>query len=111
MSEITWSEHAKYLVDKVSKRISLLKRTRNSISLYTANVIYKSLILPIIDYCDNVWGCCGKVNSDKLEKLQRREARIMMQTHRSDDALKYLRHEPLESKRDQHLLRLVKRCC
>ena len=107
---LTWSEHVKYLVGKVSKRVRLLRRTKNNLSLYTANVIYKSLIFLIIDYCDNVWGCCGKVNSDKLEKLQRRAARIIMKTHRSDDALKFLKYKPLEIRRDQHLLRLVKRC-
>ena len=88
---LTKSEHVKYLVGKVSKRISLYRRTRNNLSLYTANVIYKSLILPIINYCDNVWGCCGKVNSDKSEKLQRRAACIIMKTYRSDDALKFLK--------------------
>ena len=107
---LTCSEHVKYLVGKVSKRIILLRHTRNNLSLYTANVICKLLILPLIDYCDNVWGCCGKVNSDKLEKLQRGTAHIVIRTHRNDDALKFLKYEPLKIRRDHYLLRLVK-CC
>ena len=38
--------------------------------MYTAGTVYKSFVLPILDYCDTVWSCCGSFNSDKLEKLQ-----------------------------------------
>ena len=39
--------------------------------------IYKSLILPHLDYCSAVWGCIGNGLSQKLEKLQNRAARII----------------------------------
>ena len=55
-------------------------------------------------------GCCGKVNSEKLEKLQRCTAHIVIRTHHNDNALKFLKYEPLEIRRDRYLLRLVK-CC
>lgn len=64
----------------ISKRIGILGRTRRSISMYTATMIYKSFIPPVIDYCDTVWNCCGRTNADNIEKLQRRAARIFMQT-------------------------------
>ena len=32
-------------------------------SANTADVVYKSFILPIMDYCDVVWDSCGKINS------------------------------------------------
>ena len=41
------------------------------------NVIYKSYILPILDYCD----------TDLLEKLQRQAARIIMKSTCSDEVL------------------------
>ena len=37
--------------------------------MYTAGTVYTSFVLPILDYCDTVWSCCGSVNTDKLEKL------------------------------------------
>ena len=88
----------------------MLSRVRNNISMHTANVIYKSFILPVLDYCDLVWGCCGRVNADHLERLQRRAARIIMQTSSSDEAIKYLRYDTLELRREKHVLKLVKRC-
>ena len=64
--------------------------------MHTANVIYKSFILPVLDCCDLVWGCCGRVNADNFERLQRRTARIIMRTSSSDEAIKYLRYDTLE---------------
>ena len=68
----------KYLLGKAGKRIGMRGRTRKNLSIETANKVYKTFILPIIDYCDTVWNCCGAVNSNKIEKLQRRAARIDM---------------------------------
>ena len=72
--------------------------------------VYKSFIVPIFDYCDAVWNCCGKGNSDSLEKLERGAARIIMKTPSSDEALEYLRYELLQNSRDKHVLKLVKKC-
>lgn len=46
--------------------------------MYTAGPVYTSFFLPYLDYCDTVWSCYGSVNADKLEKLQRRAARIVV---------------------------------
>ena len=43
----------------------------------TLLTIYKSLVLPHLDYCSAVWGCIGNGLSQKLEKLQNRAARII----------------------------------
>jgi len=70
-----------YLISKVSKRIGILGRTRRSI--------------PVIDYCNTVWSCCGCVNADNVEKIQRCMARIIMQMESSDDALAHLKYDML----------------
>ena len=77
--------------------------------MHTASTIYKSFTLPILDYCDAVWNCCGRVNTDKLEKLQRRAARIVMRMDSSDEALEYLGYRTLERRREGHVLKLVKK--
>ena len=92
---LTFSAHVKYLISKAGKRLGMLSRVRNNISMHTANVIYKSFILPVLDYCDLVWGCCGRVNAGHLERLQRRAARIIMQTSSSDEAIIYLRYDTI----------------
>jgi len=31
--------------------------------MYTAGTVYTSVILPILDFCDTVWSCCGSDNT------------------------------------------------
>ena len=71
--------------------------------------IFSSYIIPVLDYCDIVWNCCGTVNSNKLERLQRRAARIIMKSDRNETALKYLRCDTLKVRRGKHVLSLVKK--
>ena len=75
-ASLTWNAHVDYLIGKVRKRLAMLGRIRKNINMYTAGTVYTSFVLPILDYCDTVWSCCGSVNTDKLEKLQRRAARV-----------------------------------
>ena len=87
----------------------MLGRIRDNLAMNTANTIYKSFILPVLDYCDTVWNCCGRGNADLLEKLQRRAARIIMRKTSSNEALKSLTYDTLESRRDKHVNKLVRK--
>ena len=39
--------------------------------------MYNTLIAPYFDYCSSVWGCIGKCQSKRLQKLENRAARII----------------------------------
>ena len=39
--------------------------------------LYDALVLPFLDYCSEVWGCMGKTQSDRLQRLQNRAGRII----------------------------------
>ena len=107
---LSWNAHVNYLISKVSKRLGILGRTRRSISMHTADIIYRSFIPPVLDYCDTVWNCCRRINAGYIEKVQRRAARIIMQTNNSDEALAHLRYDTLGLRRETHALNLVKKC-
>ena len=70
---------------------------------------FLSMIRPTLEYC-GVWGCCGEVNSGTLETLQKRVGRIVIKTSRSDTAMKALKWPSLRSRRDEHILKLVRKC-
>ena len=61
-----------------------------------AGTVYTSFVLTILNYCDTVWSCCGSVNADKLEKLQRRASRIIMRLRSSEKALNFSGYVTLE---------------
>ena len=76
--------------------------------MYCANIIYTSFIRPIFDYCDNVYHCCGEVNSKSLEKLQRRAARIVCKSYDSDTTMISLKWGTLISTREYLFLKIKK---
>ena len=71
--------------------------------MYTAGTVYTSFVLPILDYCDTVWSCCGSVNADKLERLKRRAERIVMRLGSSEKALNFLGYVTLEKRRESYV--------
>ena len=66
-----------HLLVKISKRIGVLGRIRNNLTVDAANKVYQSLVLPVMDYCDVAWSSIGKIERDKLDGAQRRVARII----------------------------------
>jgi Zn-finger domain-containing protein len=56
---LSWRDHVHHALMKASARVGMLRRLRNDISMHTANIVYKSYVLPTLDYCDTVWNCCN----------------------------------------------------
>ena len=82
--------HVENFIGKVRKRLAMLGRLGKNIKMHTASSVYTLFVLPILDYYDAVWSCCGIVNADKLEKLRRRAARIVMRLESSEKAINFL---------------------
>ena len=74
---LSWEAHISEVIGKVAKVLAALRRLRPICPQSALVTIYKSLILPHLDYCSAVWGCIGNGLSQKLEKLQNRAARII----------------------------------
>ena len=72
------------LLVKFSKRIGVLRRIRSNLHVDSANKVYQSLVFPVMDYCDVSWCRIGKIERDKLDRAQRRAAKIVLKTKDSD---------------------------
>ena len=105
---LSWNDHVKYVLAKAGKRVGMLGRLRYCITGHSANIIYTSMIRPIIEYCNTVWGCCGEVNKAALERLQRRAGRIVCRVSSSDSALTKLKWETLANRHSKNTFKLVK---
>ena len=66
--------------------------------------------MPVLKYCDTMWTCCGKVNANSLEKLQRRAARITVKTSNSEQAMSSLVFDSRADRCDKHVLRFIRKC-
>ncbi|EDO27051.1 predicted protein, partial [Nematostella vectensis] len=74
-NSLTWDNHLKYIHNKNSKRLGLLKRKKKFLSLKARTLFYHSLIQPILDYGAIVWGSTKKQHIDDMVKFQKRCAR------------------------------------
>ena len=72
---MSFNNHIEHVVNKVSRKLVVLRRLRISILMAVAERLYRTMILPIFDYFDVAWQGCGKVNSDVLESLQHRDGK------------------------------------
>ena len=85
--QVNWNTHMKYVLGKAGKRIGMLGRIRKNLNVHCANTIYVSFVRPVLDYCDFVYNCCGEMNNNSLEKLQRRAVWIVCKSRDSDCAM------------------------
>ena len=68
---------------KIASGIGAIKRVRPFVPPAILLYIYSALIQAHSDYCNLVWGNCGKTLSDRLQKLQKSASRVL--TFSSDD--------------------------
>ena len=107
---LSWEAHISEVVSKVAKVLAVLRRLRPICPQSTLVTIYKSLILPNLDYCSAVWGCISNGLSQKLETLQNRAARIVTGSGwdvRSAQILRALNWESLTDRRARQLKSLM----
>ena len=104
---LSWKAHTRYATSKAGKKVGMLGRLRKHLTSHAANSIYQAHILPVLEYCDTG---CNKQDSDGLERLQRRAARIVMHSKDSDFSMKTLKWETLLERRQKHILSLVNKC-
>ena len=76
-ANMNWNVNTEKLCNKISKKIGVIRRLRPCLNTNTLNILYKSMILPVFDYCDIVFCNSSNVNLDTLEKLQNRAARAI----------------------------------
>ena len=76
---LNWSAHIEKISKKIASAIGALKRIRPYVTTDAAVCVYRALIQPHFDYCCSVWDGLGQTLSCKIQKLQDRAARIVMQ--------------------------------
>ena len=67
-STFTWSDHVLYISSKVNKNLGLLRRIKYYLPYSARLLFYNSLVLPILDHADSVWG--DKDNASLMKELQ-----------------------------------------
>ena len=75
---LTWGNHVTTVCKKESSKIGVLRNLKPILPFNQLKQLYSSIVLPHFNYCSSVWGLRYKTHTDKLEKLQRRAARVVL---------------------------------
>ena len=62
----------------ISSKLALLRRIKRYLPIEYRKLFYNAYILPSLDYCLTIWGNTSKTQVERLHKLQKGAARIIL---------------------------------
>ena len=99
---LTWKSNTENICKKVTSGIFALRSLKPFVDKDTLLSVYNSVVRPYFNYCSEVWDVFGEIQSTRLQKLQNRSARVIMNMGNdveSTVALNALGWEPLKAER------------
>ena len=75
---LRWTDHIDHLCAIISSKISLLRQFSTYIPNGAQIIFYQGYILPLIDYGSSTQGTTSMNNIERLSKLQKRAAQIIL---------------------------------
>ena len=77
--DLSWQEHTDNMITKINQRLGVLRRIKQFLDLDTRCTLYTSLILPLFDYADTIWGDKNNVVlMNSLQTLENKAAKIIL---------------------------------
>jgi len=74
---LTWKQHTESIALTTNKKINILSHLSKVLDRKTLSIMYTSFIRPSLEYGNIIWCNCTDNESDTLEAIQRRAARII----------------------------------
>lgn len=74
---LTWKSHIDQVKSKVSQIVAVLHKVKESLNKSALFLLYKSMIIPYLTYCIEVWGNACKSYIEPLFLLQKRAIRVV----------------------------------
>lgn len=109
-STLTWKEHIENITTSANKKLALLNGLKHLLDRQTLLTMYLSFIRPKLEYANTIWINCTESESDQIESIQRRAARIITGgIIRTPSNLLYneIALEPLKARRERNALLLL----
>ena len=108
-NKLDWNKHISTVAPRGQSKLAFLNRNLKGCPKKLRDTAYISLIRPALEYSCSVWHPHKKSNRDKIEKVQRRAARFVLNNFRHkasvSEMLHDLRWKSLDGRRqDQRLV-------
>ena len=76
-SKLSWEYHIKYINQKISKAIGLLRKVRRYLNKSCLVTLYYTFLFPYLNYCIEVWGSAAQYHINSLIVLQKKSVRVV----------------------------------
>jgi hypothetical protein len=103
-------KHIDNICAKVGAGIGIMRRMKPFVPVETLKLIYNALVQPYFDYCSPHWDNCGSGLREKLQRLQKRAARVITGSTfdiRSVDVLNMLGWESLDQRQRRNYTKSI----
>ena len=100
-SHLFWEQHIDFIVSKARSKLFAIRRIM-SLPKNVTETLYKSLVWPLLNYRDVAWSPVAQKLVDKLERVQKLAARIILgapMTTRTAELYKTLNWSTLDQRR------------
>lgn len=75
--DLSWNDHVEHVSKKLSSAVGTIGRLKSFLPFKIKILLYNTLVLSVLQYCNLVWGTISKVNLMKLHLLQKRAVRYI----------------------------------
>ena len=82
--KLNFNSHVSNMCNKAGRQLNVLQRLKGSLDYASRLSIYKSFIMSNFNYCPVVWMFTSKSSLSKLEDIQRRALRFVLDDYTSD---------------------------
>ena len=77
-NQLSWKEQVKKVTGRAYGALRNLRRVKHSLLLHTRKLLYRALVLPIIEYGSVVWDPSTAILKAKLERVQNYAACLIL---------------------------------
>ncbi|KAI8498092.1 hypothetical protein Bbelb_240360 [Branchiostoma belcheri] len=85
--DLRWDLHIDHVSSKANNTVNFLRRNINIANPQVKARAYKTLVRPILEYCQTVWDPYTQSNIRNLEAVQRRAARFALRRYRRQSSV------------------------
>ena len=75
---LSWATHINNIITKMSRSISIIRRSAYFLTNTTIKQVIQSLVLSHLDYCPAIWSNASKQELNKIQLTQNRAARLAL---------------------------------
>ena len=110
---LSFGPHIDLMISKTNGLLGMLARTAAMLPTSILRTVYISLIRSHLESCSGVWASAASSHLHKLDIIQKRAARIILQKPRNTHAAplqQILNLETLTTRRHRHIKHIVQQC-